>query len=199
MVIQGFGNVGFHTARRLSEIGARIIAASDVHGGVIRDTGIDVPAATAHVAETGRLQGLVGTEPIDNDELLALPCDILIRAALEAAIHCGNVDRVGAPLVVEGANMPITHMAGDHLQDAGVVIIPDLLANAGGVTYYEWVQNIQRFPWDRDTVLSRLDQCLSRAYESVRHAAQEDGISMRTAAYEQAVRRTLRAVELRGY
>jgi glutamate dehydrogenase (NAD(P)+) len=201
VAIQGFGNVGSHAARRLSEIGARIIAVSDVHGGVIRDAGIDVPAAIAHVAETGGLQGLAGTEPIDNEELLALPCDILIPAALEATVHCGNVDRVRARLVVEGANMPITHMADDHLQDAGIVIIPDLLANAGGVTasYYEWVQNIQRFPWDRDTVLSRLDECLSRAYESVRHAAESERISMRTAAYEQAVQRTLRAMELRGY
>jgi len=201
VVIQGFGNVGSHAARRLSEVGARIVAVSDVHGGVIRESGLDVPAAIAHVTQTGRLEGLVGTEPISNEELLALPCDILIPAAMEAAIHCGNVDAVRATLVVEGANMPITHMADDHLQDAGITVIPDLLANAGGVTasYYEWVQNIQQFPWTRDTVLSRLDECLSRAYDAVHHAAESDRISMRTAAYEQAVKRTLHAMELRGY
>lgn len=201
VVIQGFGNVGSHAARRLSEIGARIVAVSDIHGGVICSAGLDIPTAIAHVAETGRLQGLAGTEAIDNEELLALPCDILIPAALEAAIHCGNVEDVRATLIVEGANMPITHMADDHLQDAGIHIVPDLLANAGGVTasYYEWVQNIQRFPWDRDTVLSRLRERLFRTYDSVRHAAESERISMRTAAYEQAVQRTLRAMELRGY
>lgn len=201
VVIQGFGNVGSHTARRLSELGAQIIAISDVHGGGIRESGLDITAAIAHVRETGQLEGLANAAPISNDELLALPCEILIPAALEAAIHCGNVDGVRATLVVEGANMPITHMADDHLQDAGITVVPDLLANAGGVTasYYEWVQNIQQFPWTRDAVLSRLDECLSRAYHSVQQAATEERISMRTAAYEQAIRRTLRAMELRGY
>ena len=201
VVIQGFGNVGSHAARRLHEIGARIIAVSDVHGGVFRESGLDIAAASAHVERVGQLEGLEGTEAIENDELLALPCDILIPAALEAAIHCGNVDRIRATIVVEGANMPVTHMADDHLQDAGVTVVPDLLANAGGVTasYFEWVQNIQQFPWNRDAVLSRLDDCLSHAYESVRHAAESERISMRTAAYEQAVQRTLHAMDLRGY
>ncbi|MBT8464914.1 MAG: Glu/Leu/Phe/Val dehydrogenase [Deltaproteobacteria bacterium] len=201
VVIQGFGNVGSHAARRLHEIGAQIVAVSDVHGGVARESGLDVPAAITHVRQTGRLEGLVGTEPIGNDELLALPCDILIPAALEGAIHCGNVDDVRATLVVEGANMPVTHMADDHLQDAGITVVPDLLANAGGVTasYYEWVQNVQQFPWTRGTVLSRLDDCLSRAYSSVHQAAEDERISMRTAAYEQAVQKTLHAMDLRGY
>ena len=201
VVIQGFGNVGSHAARRLTEIGARVIAVSDVYGGVLCESGLDVPNATAHVEQTGRLEGLEGTEPMSNDELLALPCEILIPAALEAAIHCGNVDDVHARLVVEAANMPVTHMADAHLQDAGVTIVPDLLANAGGVTvsYFEWVQNIQQFPWTRDSVLARLDDRLSRAYDSVRSAAQANEISMRTAAYEQAVQRTLHAIELRGY
>lgn len=201
VVIQGFGNVGSHAARRLDEIGAQVVAVSDVHGGVIRRSGLDVPAAMAHVARTGRLEGLPGAEPIDNDELLALPCDILIPAALEGAIHCGNADRVRATLVVEGANMPVTHMADDQLQDKGITVVPDLLANAGGViaSYFEWVQNIQQFPWTRDTVLSRLDECLLRAYDSVHAATAGERISMRTAAYEQAVQRTLHAMELRGY
>ncbi|MBT8467867.1 MAG: hypothetical protein KJN97_03865, partial [Deltaproteobacteria bacterium] len=168
---------------------------------VIRGSGLDVPAAIAHVKDTGRLEGLKGTEPIGHEDLLALPCDILIPAALEAAIHCGNVDDVRATLLVEGANMPVTHMADDRLQDAGITVVPDLLANAGGViaSYYEWVQNIQQFPWTRDAVISRLNECLSRAYGSVHQAAEAESISMRTAAYEQAVRRTLRAMELRGY
>lgn len=201
VVIQGFGNVGSHAARRLSEIGARVIAVSDVHGGVIRQSGLDVPTAIAHVGQTGRLEGLEATEPIANDELLALPCDILIPAALEGAIHCGNVEDVRATLVVEAANMPVTHMADARLKDAGITVVPDLLANAGGVTvsYFEWVQNIQQFPWTRETVLARLDECLSRAYDSVHQAAEGQRISMRTAAYEQAVQRTIHAMELRGY
>lgn len=201
VVIQGFGNVGSHAARRLHEMGAKVIAVSDVHGGVFREDGLDVPSAIAHVKETGRLEGLPEAEPIRNDELLALPCQILIPAALEAAIHCGNVERVRATLVVEAANMPVTHMADDRLQDAGTTVVPDLLANAGGVTasYFEWVQNIQQFPWTRDTVLGRLDDCLSHAYESVHRASEDERVSMRTAAYEQAVQRTLHAMELRGY
>ncbi len=201
VAIQGFGNVGSHAARRLTEIGAKVIAISDVYGGVIQDSGLDISAAIAHVKQTGRLEGLAGAEPLCNDELLALPCDILIPAALEAAIHCGNVNDIHATLVVEGANMPVTHMADDHLQDAGITVVPDLLANAGGVTasYYEWVQNIQQFPWTRDVVLARLDECLSHAYDLVHQAAQSERVSMRTAAYEQAVQRTLHAMELRGY
>lgn len=201
VAVQGFGNVGSHAARRLAELGATIVAVSDVHGGVIRGSGLDIEAAIAHVRDAGRLEGLPETEPISNDELLALGCDILIPAALEGAIHCGNVDRVRARIVVEAANMPITHMADDHLQDAGVTVVPDLLANAGGVTvsYFEWVQNIQQFPWTREAILARLDECLARAYDFVHAAADSERISLRTASYEQAVRRTLRAMELRGY
>lgn len=201
VAIQGFGNVGSHAARRLAELGATIVAVSDLHGGVIRGSGLDIEAATEHVRDAGRLEGLPGTEPISNDELLALGCDILIPAALEGAIHCGNVDRVRARIVVEAANMPITHMADDYLQDAGITVVPDLLANAGGVTvsYFEWVQNIQQFPWTREAIVARLDECLARAYDLVHATADSERISLRTAAYEHAVRRTLRAMELRGY
>ena len=120
----------------------------------------------AHVGSTGRLNGLPGSKPISNDELLELPCDILIPAALEATIDCDNEAGVRARLIVEAANMPVTHGADTSLRNRGISIVPDLLANAGGViaSYFEWVQNVQEFPWDGETVLQRLEQRLLRAY-----------------------------------
>jgi glutamate dehydrogenase (NAD(P)+) len=139
VAIQGFGNVGSHTARRLAAMGARVIALSDVNAGVVCDTGIDIERARRQVAETGRLEGLPGTEPISNAELLELPCDILIPAAIEGTINCDNAEAVKARLVVEAANTPVTHKADKTLQERGISLVPDLLANAGGVlaSYYE--------------------------------------------------------------
>jgi glutamate dehydrogenase (NAD(P)+) len=201
VVIQGFGNVGSHTARRLEEVGARVIALSDVHGGVINENGIDVNKAIAHVTNTGRLDGLEHTRPITNEELIALPCDILIPAALDGVINCDNEDEIKAKLVVEAANMPITHMADTRLRELGITIVPDILANAGGVivSYFEWVQNIQQFPWDRKIVFERLEQYLSRAYEAVHRLAERDKVDLRTAAYELAIRRVSKAIALRGF
>ena len=144
IAVQGFGNVGSHAARRLAELGARVIALSDVYGGVYAEPGIDIPAAQAHVAEAGRLAGLPGTEAIGNDALLQLPCEVLIPAALDGTVHCDNEAGLRARVVVEAANMPVTHMADESLADRGVIVVPDILANAGGVTasYFEWVQNI---------------------------------------------------------
>ncbi len=201
VVIQGFGNVGSHTALGLAASGARIIALSDVFGGVWNEKGIDVAAALTHVAEHGTLVGLPDTRAISNEELLKLPCDVLIPAAMEGAINCDNAPFVSAKLVVEAANMPVTHMAEDVLRQQGTRLIPDILANAGGVivSYFEWVQNIQQFPWERETTLSRMEQRLDSAYEAVRDGAEKDGVDMRTAAYELALRRVLRAIELRGF
>jgi len=201
IVIQGFGNVGSHTALRLHAMGARIVAISDVFGGLYCDEGIDIPAAVQHVKENGRLQGLDGARPVDNTDLLALPCDVLIPAAMEGAIHCDNVDDVHAHLLVEAANMPVTHMASDKLRERGVVVVPDILANAGGViaSYFEWVQNIQRFPWDEDKVFSLMEAYLSRAYEAVCRQARREHVEMRIAAYEIAVQRTMQAISLRGF
>jgi glutamate dehydrogenase (NAD(P)+) len=201
IAIQGFGNVGSHTARHLSELGAAVVAVSDVHGGVFRDAGIDIDDALAHVSRTGKLQGLHGAEEIHNDELLALPVDILIPAALEGAINCTNVDDVCTKLLVEAANLPVTHMADDSLRDAGIVVVPDLLANAGGVvvSYFEWAQNIQEFPWTREQVISRLQEYLQRAYDTVCEGAAAGGTDLRTAAYQHGISRTLEAMELRGF
>ncbi len=201
VVIQGFGNVGSYTALRLAELGAKVIAVSDVYGGVTCDAGIDVQEAVTHVSDAGRLEGLAGTDALTNDELLALPCDILIPAALDGVINCDNEGSVRADIVVEAANMPVTHMADDALHDRGVLVVPDILANAGGVivSYFEWAQNIQEFPWPRALALTRLEDCLRNAYERVAGGAARAGTSMRTAAYDQAVAAVLRAIELRGF
>ncbi|NOZ51988.1 MAG: glutamate dehydrogenase [Gammaproteobacteria bacterium] len=201
VVIQGFGNVGSHAAISLASKGYKIIALSGSRGGVYSEKGIDVGLALAHVRETGALQGLAGTAAVSNAELLELPCEILIPAALEATITCDNADAIQAPLIVEAANIPITHQADQRLQQRAVVIVPDLLANVGGVlaSYYEWVQNLQQFPWDRELVLSRLEKRLSRTYDVVRDLAQERKIDMRSAAYELAIGRVDHAIRLRGF
>lgn len=174
---------------------------SDIYGGVYCNEGIDIDKAIAHVAETGRLQRLPGTEALDNDELLALPCEVLIPAALDGTIHCDNEERIGARLIVEAANMPVTHGADASLAARDVSIIPDILANAGGVvaSYFEWVQNIQQFPWSREVLLQRLEDHLDRAYDAVGNLSASQRIDARTAAYELAIQRVLRAIELRGF
>ncbi len=201
VVIQGFGNVGFHTALRLTAMGARIIALSDARNGVFCNSGIDVKRAHRYVTETGWLEGLPGTETISNAELLELPCDILVPAAVEATINCDNAEAIQARLVVEAANIPVTYLADMTLQERGITVIPDLLANAGGVlaSYYEWVQNLQEFPWEHNIVLKRLEQCLGRVYEQVRDLAHQRNTDLRTAAYELAIGRVNQAMALRGF
>lgn len=201
VAIQGFGNVGSHAAIAMANLGFRIVALSDVHGGVFAEQGIPIDRALAHVRETGSLSGLDGTSPITNAELLELPCEILIPAALEGTITSDNAANVRAGIIVEAANMPVTHEADQQLQQRGVVIVPDLLANAGGVlaSYYEWVQNLQQFPWERETVLRRLEERLSLTCDTVQELAREREIDMRTAAYELAISRVDHAIQLRGF
>jgi len=201
VVVQGFGNVGLHTAQHLAAMGARIIALSDAHNGVICERGIDIEQARQYVNKTGWLEGLPGTEPINNAELLELPCEILIPAAIEATINCDNAEAIQARLVVEAANMPITHVADTTLCERGIMVVPDLLANAGGVltSYYEWVQNLQEFPWEYDTVMHRMEQRLGRVYQQVRDLAHQRHTDLRTAAYDLAIGRVSQAMALRGF
>jgi len=203
VVIQGFGNVGSHAAIALSNKGYKIISISGSRGGVFSDKGIDIglALALAHVHETGALMGLSGTTAVTNDELLALPCDIIVAAALEATITCDNDDAIQARLIIEAANMPVTHRADARLRKRGVIIVPDLLANAGGVlaSYYEWVQNLQQFPWERETVLNRLEKRLNKTYDEVCEFAEQQKIDMRAAAYELAIKRVDKAIKLRGF
>ncbi len=201
VVVQGFGNVGSHAARRMQELGARVVGLSDVNGGIYAEAGIDVAAAARQLRDDGRLSGTPNTQVVSNAELLAVPCEVLIPAAMEATIHCDNEAAVQARLIVEGANMPITHKADERLRQRGVVVVPDLLANAGGViaSYFEWAQNIQQYAWTRDRVIERLELKLQESFEHVCALAAETEGDLRMTAYEVAVARVLEAIELRGF
>ncbi|MEX0952655.1 MAG: Glu/Leu/Phe/Val dehydrogenase dimerization domain-containing protein [Nitriliruptoraceae bacterium] len=202
IAIQGFGNVGSWMARIASERGYRIVAISDVHGGVVAPAGIDIASAVVHVAKTGSVTGLAGTEPVSNTDLLELDVDVLVPAALGEVITEANADAIRARVVIEGANHPVTPAADDVLGDRGVIVVPDILANAGGVTvsYFEWVQNNQEIRWDHQDVNHRLELKLIRAHEQCRaFQATHPGLSFREAAFTLAVERVVEAATLRGY
>ena len=200
VAIQGFGNVGSWAARFLDQGGCRVIAASDVNGGVRNGQGLDLDQLITHIDSAGTLFGFKGGEAITNEELLELECDFLVPAALGGAIHSENATRVRARMVVEGANNPVTPGGEAVLEDRGILCLPDLLANAGGVTvsYFEWVQNIQRFPWDLSRVNEALEEILVKAYREVRNVVEEEKISYRAAAFSIAVDRVVKALELQG-
>ena len=201
VAIQGFGNVGSWSARFLAEMGARVVAVSDVEGGIHAGGGLDLAAVSDAVATAGSVVGTDGVERISNEELLALDVDILVPAALGHVIHGENAADVRARLIVEGANAPVTPVADEILRDREVTVVPDILANAGGVTvsYFEWVQNLQQFRWDADRVDQQLVATLERAYRTVREVADAKGVSLRTAAFVLAIRRVASATELRGF
>ena len=195
VAVQGFGNVGSNAALLIAEKGARIIAVADHTGGVSNPEGLDVPALDAWVNEHGGVKGFSGGEAFENTEIITWDADVLVPAALEDAINKDNAPDVKASIVVEGANAPTTPEADEILNEKGVLIIPDILANAGGVTvsYFEWAQNIQQFKWDEERVNAELDKKMSRAYASVREVAKEYDIDMRTAAFVLAIRRVGKA------
>ena len=199
VVIQGFGNVGSYTARFLHEKGARIVAASDVGGGLYNPAGLDVEALVRLQAADGSIQG-ASADKISNEELIELECDILIPAALGGVVTKENAERVRARMVVEAANSPITTIGDCILGERGIPIVPDILANAGGVTvsYFEWVQNIQAFPWDEETVNDNLNRIIMRAYGQVREVMDERGLDMRSAAFSIAIQRVAEAERIRG-
>jgi glutamate dehydrogenase (NAD(P)+) len=200
VAIQGFGNVGSWAAHSLAALGARVVAVSDVHGGVFRGDGLDVAALMELATRTGGIADAEGVERITNDELLALDVDILVPAALEGAIRADNASDVRARLIVEGANAPITPSADEVLEARGITVVPDILANAGGVTgsYFEWVQNTQRFRWTAARVDEELVRTLTQAYADVRAAAHEFDVPLRLAAFILGVRRVAEATALRG-
>jgi glutamate dehydrogenase (NAD(P)+) len=210
VAIQGYGEVGRVAARLLSERGAHIIAISDSRGGVLAENGdsLDLDALAAYKAEAGTVVGLPGSRSITNEDLLALPCDILIPAALGGQIHSANADRVQARLVVEGANGPITPEADDILSAKGIRVLPDILANAGGVTvsYYEWVQNIEHHSWPLEDINGRLRARMNSATDRVVSrwrafpTAPDDGLStdLRTAALVEALERLTLVIDQRG-
>jgi glutamate dehydrogenase (NAD(P)+) len=200
VAIQGFGNVGSHLAKLLAQDGSVVIALSDSSGGLYNERGIDVAAAFAHKGETGSLAGLRGADPISNEELLLLECDVLAPCALEQVIHAGNADKIRAKILCEGANGPTTPGADEILEDAGVLILPDVLANAGGVvvSYFEWVQGLQEYFWKEVEVNAKLNDVVTRAFNETWATQEARGTTMRMAAYGLAVQRVAEATTTRG-
>ncbi len=201
VVVQGFGQVGSWAARLIGSLGCRVIALSDVRGGVLNRQGLDVDALLRHARATGSVVDLPGSESITNEELLGLECDILIPAAIQSVIHHQNADRIRAGIIVEAANHPVTPVADRILKERGVILLPDILVNAGGVvvSYFEWAQNIQQFRWDEGRVNEELFKVMSKATRQVYEMAQREGVSIREAAYLLGVSSVVRAIELRGF
>ncbi len=199
-VVQGYGNAGSVAARLISDIGSTVVAVSDSTGAIHNPNGLDLTAVDAHKATTGSVVGFAEAETIDPAALLELDCDILIPAALEAQITRENAPRIKARLIAEAANGPTTPGADSILEDRGIFLIPDILANAGGVTvsYFEWVQAMQAFPWTEAMVNERLQQVMSESFAAVYAASEKYGVHMRTAALVRAIERVAGFTQLRG-
>jgi glutamate dehydrogenase (NAD(P)+) len=200
VAIQGFGNVGSHAAKYMFESEFKIEAISDISGAYFRKGGLDIPAALKYTLQKGSLEGFCGGDRITNDDLLALDVDMLVPSALGGVITNDNVDTIKARYIIEGANGPVHAMADQTLFERGVVVLPDILANAGGVTvsYFEWVQNRQYYSWDLNRVRQQLDSVLTAAFEDVWQESQKHNVSLRTAAFMIAIRRVHRATFLAG-
>ncbi|MDQ3067411.1 MAG: Glu/Leu/Phe/Val dehydrogenase [Actinomycetota bacterium] len=200
VAVQGFGNVGRNLARLLDAEGAAVIAVSDSQGGLHNSSGLDIPAVIAWKSEHGTLAGFSGGDAITNDELLVLECDVLAPCALEQVISSDNAAQVKARIVCEGANGPVTPAADEILEDRGVVVLPDVLANAGGVvvSYFEWVQGLQEYFWKEEEVNARLNDIVTRAFSETWETKKQHRTSMRMAAYGIAVRRVAEATVTRG-
>jgi glutamate dehydrogenase (NAD(P)+) len=200
-VVQGYGNVGAWAARILEEMGGTLIGASDAYGAAYSGDGIDAAALAEHVKEGGTVSEFAGVEQVSHDDLLECDCDVLIPAALGGMIHERNAGNVKAKVVLEGANSPTTPKADRILADKGIHVIPDVMANAGGVvvSYFEWVQNMQHLRWDEEDVNARMRTIMVRAYDDVREKAKARDIPLRPAAYELGIERVLEAARARGY
>jgi glutamate dehydrogenase (NAD(P)+) len=200
--VQGYGNVGSWAARIMQQLGATMVGASDADGAIRNDRGIDAEALARHIHEEGGLlTDFPGAEVISPDDLLAIPCDVLIPAALGGMIHEGNAERINCRMVVEGANSPTTPAADQILIEKGVQVIPDVMANAGGVvgSYFEWVQNLQHFQWGEREVNDKLGGIMRKAYRDVAARAKEERLPLREAAYLVGIERVVEASRTRGY
>ncbi len=200
IVVQGFGNVGGVAARMLWRDGCVIAGISDYKGGIWNPQGIDIRQLDAHVAESGSVVGFPGCDPLTNEQILEQPCDVLIPAAVGSVLHERNADRVKAQIVAEGANGPTTPEADAIMRDHGVTVIPDILANAGGVvvSYFEWVQGLQYYFWKESEIISRLQELMTRAFARVWQSSQKNGVDLRTAALMEGIRRVADAHVVRG-
>jgi glutamate dehydrogenase (NAD(P)+) len=200
VAVQGFGNVGGIAGKLFADAGARIVAVQDHTGSIYREAGLDVPALMRHVAENGGVGGFPGAEVMDADAFWGVDCEILIPAALEGQITQDNAGKIKAKMVIEGANGPTTPQADDILHDKGVLVLPDVIANAGGVTvsYFEWVQDFSSFFWSEDEINARLVRVMKEAFAGVWQVAQQHRVSLRTATFIVACQRILHAREMRG-
>ena len=200
VAVQGFGNVGGTAAKLFVEAGAKLVAVQDHSGSIFNDLGIDVPGLLRHVEHTGGVAGFAGADVLAKEEFWGIDCDILIPAALEGQIHLANAGQIKAKLVIEGANGPTTPEADDILHDKGVLVLPDVIANAGGVTvsYFEWVQDFSSFFWTEDEINARLVRIMQDAFAGVWQVAQDHRVSLRTATFIIACQRILHAREMRG-
>ena len=200
-VVQGYGNVGSWAARILQQLGARMVGVSDATGAIQAEQGIDADDLATHLRDGGKLTEFPGAEVISPGDLLAIECDVLIPAALGGMIHEDNADRINTKMVIEGANSPTTPVADRILNDNGVQVIPDVMANAGGVvcSYFEWVQNLQHFRWSEREVNDKLGGIMRRAYRDVSARAKEERLSLREAAYLVGIERVVEASRTRGY
>jgi glutamate dehydrogenase (NAD(P)+) len=200
VVVQGFGNVGSWVAKLLAARGAKVVAVSDVRGGIFAGDGLDPARVLAHARETGSVVDFPGSEAISNDDLLVTSCDVLVPAALGHVLTRQNAPHVKARYILEGANGPCTAEADQILQERGIVCIPDIFANAGGVTvsYFEWVQNLQNFSWDEERVNAELQKVMKRAHAELRAVMKQHGISMRCAAFVKALTAVKEATLMRG-
>jgi glutamate dehydrogenase (NAD(P)+) len=200
VAIQGFGNVGSVTARLLWREGASVIGVSDAGGGAFNPKGLDIKALASHAAQTGTVAGFADADPLSNSELLEVPCDVLVPAALGGQLTERNAERVHAKIIVEGANGPTTPEADSILTDRGILVIPDILANAGGVivSYFEWVQGLQYHFWRESEINSRLQEIMTRAFNQVNATAKRERVDLRTAALMVGIGRVAEAFRLRG-
>jgi glutamate dehydrogenase (NAD(P)+) len=202
-VVQGFGNVGSWAARIMQQLGATLVGASDASGAIHSDGGLDAEKLANFTAGEGKLIDYEdeGIERIDPDDLLGLECDVFIPAALGGMIHNKNADRLRCRMVVEGANSPTSPAADEILTDKGILVVPDVMANAGGVvvSYFEWVQNLQHFRWDEREVNDRLGRIMRKAFREVSAKAREHDSTLRVAAYELGIERVVEAARTRGY
>jgi glutamate dehydrogenase (NAD(P)+) len=198
--VQGFGNVGSHAVRLIHDDGGIVVAVSDVHGGVINPRGLDIPALFEHAKRHGTVKGFNGGNACTNEELLACDCDVLVPAAMGDALTKKNANDVRAKIIVEGANSPCEPEADEVFEKKGILVVPDILANAGGVTvsYFEWVQNLQHVTWDEERVNTELEKVMKDSYERIASISRSRKLPLRTSAYVLAIGRVGKATVLRG-
>ncbi len=201
VVVQGFGQVGSWVIRLLGEIGCQIIAVSDVNGGIAIESGIDIERLFDHYAEAGTVTGFPGGDAVTNNEILELPCDFLVPAAIDGVIHELNADRIDARVIVEAANHPVTPDADEFMNNNGIIVLPDILVNAGGVvgSYFEWTQNLYQHKWEETRVNEELKKIMVKAYRLVKEMVDLKGTTYREAAFDIGVGRVSHVAKMRRF